>query len=312
MIQKSKNIFIHIGLHKTATTTLQRQYFPACNDVNLLTTRLPEVYKFVHYACKSDPLFFDTQIAKQLLDPLIDSDKINILSNEMLSGPPFSGAVEPGLDHRSPILNNLQSVYPEAKIIIVIRKQNSLAQSFYRQYLFSGGTYPIDRFYGFDNDPEPPLMSLDRFTFSPYIKELHRLFPSGVLVLPFESFIKNQDDFLRNFAEFVGFTAPNIVLSKANATKLGPLGFEVTRYLNHVCRNKINRGIIPGIPLLRDGRIKFVSIVRIINDNWPFPVSKNKNNQITLVTDEIHERNKEDNCLLDEQYNLNLKEYGYY
>ena len=41
------DVVCHIGLHKTASGTLQRQFFPACSGLNLLTTLDPAVREFV-------------------------------------------------------------------------------------------------------------------------------------------------------------------------------------------------------------------------------------------------------------------------
>ena len=49
-------VFLHIGLHRTGTGTLQRQYFPACEDLNLLMTLLPEMKRFVELVTRKDPL----------------------------------------------------------------------------------------------------------------------------------------------------------------------------------------------------------------------------------------------------------------
>ena len=220
------NVILHIGLHKTATGTLQRQYFPACEHLRLFTTLEPEMKLFVHYVTRCDPIYFSGQKALSYLESALDSQNPNLLSNESFSGPPYAGVIEGGLDHRSPILANLSTVFPDAKVIIVIRRQDSLARSFYRQYLKSGGTRTIKRFYGLGETDHPPLMSLDRFKYYPYVKALANSFPAGVLILTFEEFVQDQNSFLTKLTDFIGIKPPDIELKKENTTTLGPLESE--------------------------------------------------------------------------------------
>lgn len=65
------NVFLHIGLHKTATGTLQRQYFHACRELNLLTTLVPEMRRFVELVTREDPLYFDPKAARSVIGMLL-------------------------------------------------------------------------------------------------------------------------------------------------------------------------------------------------------------------------------------------------
>ncbi len=307
------NIFLHIGLHKTATGTLQRQYFPACEKLRLLTTLVPQMRNFVHYVTRTDPIFFDPSRALAYLDTVMENRIPNLLSNESFSGPPYAGVIEGGLDHRSPILTNLKSVFPDAKVILVIRRQDSLAKSFYRQYLKSGGTRRINRFYGLEGTDHSPLMSLDRFKYGPYVEAVTASFPSGVLILTFEEFVRQQISFLEKLTNFLQIDAPAIELKKENTTTLGPVGMEVTRILNHAFRSLLNpSGIIPGMKMKRFGMAARISPVEIIHDKWPSRSNKLTKGEIVTATNHIFEAVREDNRNLDAHYHLNLKEYGYY
>lgn len=308
----SNDIFIHIGLHKTATTTLQRQLFPACKNLNLFTTQISEMEKFVHLVTKKDPLYFKPDDARAILTPLFLNNKVTLLSNEMVSGPPYAGVIEAGLDHRSPIIANLKSTFPNAKIIIVIRRQDSLAQSFYRQYLYSGGTARPSKFYGFDKDQLAALMSQDRFYFSPYLELLKSSFPSGLLILAFEEFVRDQKSFLTKLCGFLGIEKPNIVLRKENSTKLGPIGMEFSRLLNHILRNMINRGVLPGIPIIKNGKLIRMNLNHILHENWPLENKPKSGGELFSVAQKILEMTMDDNRQLDARFSLGLNKYGYY
>lgn len=306
------NIFIHIGLAKTATSTLQRQFFPACEGLNLLTAKNPEVKAFVKEVTLRDPLYFDAEKARELISFLTNSQKINLLSNESLSGPPYAGVIEAGLDHRSPILSNLTSVLPDAKVILVLRRQDALAKSFYRQYLTSGGTRKVHRFYGIESDKGPGLMSLDRFYFLKYVEAVVASFPAGVLILPFEEFVQNQDLFLKKITNFIGIPMPKVELKQENATRLGPFGMEVSRILNHLFRSLLNQGgILPGIHSNREGIDYRISPVQELHYKWP-KSSRIKEGEISRLASKIFQMVQEDNKELDKRFHLNLRNYNYY
>jgi hypothetical protein len=306
------DIVCHLGLHKTASGTLQRQFFPACDGLNLLTTLDPVVRQFVHEVTRRDPLYFDPGRALALLSARMRNDQINLLSNESLSGPPYSGIAEGGLDHRSPVLQNLRATFPGARAVLVLRRQDGLARSLYRQYLKRGGTAKVQRFFGIGARHQPAMMSLDRFCFSPFVHCVFESFGSRVLVLTFEQFLRDQQAFLDKLCGFIGTARPDIHLEAENATRMGAVGMEVTRLLNFAFRGMLNQGIVPRLPVRRRGQWRRISPVELIHDHWPGRPSSRKDSAFNQVTNDIWERYREDNRRLDERYRLGLGEFGYY
>jgi hypothetical protein len=306
------DVVCHIGLHKTASTTLQHQFFPACKDMNLLLTKDPVVRDFIYAVRGKDPLFFDAQKTREQIYTRIVSDRVNVLSNESLSGPPYAGVVEWGLDHRSPVLANLCSVFPDARAILVLRRQDGLAKSLYRQYVKRGGTARIRAFYGLDGSGRPAMLSLDRFHFSPYLQLVHERFPAGVLILPFEQFVRDQDTFLNSLCEFIGVRRPAVELRAENTTRLGARGMELTRIMNFFFMSMLNRGFLPGVPVRRDGRWHQFSLVEYIHEYWPGKPDSEERSDISDVAGEILAMFREDNRVLDRKWRLGLDQFGYY
>jgi hypothetical protein len=301
----------HLGLHKTASGTLQRQFFPACDGLNLLTTLDPAVRQFVHTVTRKDPLYFDPRQALEMLAGRVRNSQVNLLSNESLSGPPYAGLSEGGLDHRSPVLQNLKAALPGARAVLVLRRQDSLARSLYRQYLKRGGTARVQQFFG-SSAAHQPMMSADRFCFSPYVRCVFDSFGARVLVLTFEEFLRDQGSFLERLCHFIGVRRPEMKLEPENVTRMGPAGMEVTRLLNFAFRGELSQGIVPRLPVRRRGQWRRVSTVELIHDYWPGRPRADQYSTLNRVTTEIWERYQEDNRRLDQEYRLGLGNFGYY
>ncbi len=305
-----QKVFFHVGLHKTASGALQRQFFPACTDLKLFTTQQDYTDNFVRAVTCSDPMYFDRQRTRDLLLPHMKSEGVNLISNESLSGPPYAGLVEYGLDHRRPVLENLQAAFPESQVLVVLRKQDSLSRSLYRQYLKRGGTTKIDRFYGMDRRGKPALINADRFRFGPFLDTLHTLFPAGLKILLFEEFAKDRDLFLEKLCSFLGVKRPEMNLKVENATRLGPVGMELSRWANYWFRSMINQGPLPAVPRKQFGRWRLVSPVEYLHDVWP---GKTKGSPLaSRVCNAILASVAEDNHAVDRRFNLGLGEYGYF
>jgi len=56
---------LHIGLHKTATTTLQHQLFPQTPGLNLFVTLQQPMRDFMQMVTRQDPAYFDPEAARE-------------------------------------------------------------------------------------------------------------------------------------------------------------------------------------------------------------------------------------------------------
>lgn len=308
------SVTLHIGLHKTGTASLQKLVFPRCESLRFLCTDTPEFVPFQRYAGFSDPIYFDPNKARTMIDSLLDTRRPNLISNEGFSGPLHAGELEFGLDHRDAVLRNLSAAFPEARVILTLRRQDRLARSFYRQYVRSGGTRRADRYFGYaKGTTAQPLVSRNRFRFLPYVRRVEELFPAGMLLLTHEEMVRDPAHYLGRMSDFLGVSLPDLPPRKLNLSRLGPFGMECTRIMNHFFRSYLNpAGILPGLPMRRNHRLELVSPVALIHDRWPRPYRGNDPGLSGRLAARILEEMREDNQRLDKQYDLNLKEYGYY
>jgi hypothetical protein len=108
----SRRVFFHIGLHKTATTWLQRHFFP-----NLDGVRLVEEREF-----------------EKILPAAVRGTGVLVVSRETLSGSIARGA-EPGDKTRQLVRNlgRISAAAPDAGIIICFREHRAWLASAFAQ-----------------------------------------------------------------------------------------------------------------------------------------------------------------------------------
>src|SRR4026207_2344000 len=106
-----RELCFHLGLHKTATTFLQIEVFPKIDSEKLhfLGKSSPLLKDFIY----QDPMYFDADRTRDQILEKTHAGKINLISNEDLSGDPQNGAI-----HRTTILSNIHRCFPNARVIL--------------------------------------------------------------------------------------------------------------------------------------------------------------------------------------------------
>ena len=75
------------------------------------------------------------------LQRIVDEGLSPVVSFERFSGNPFSG----GYDSKE-IADRLVQVFPDARVLVVVREQRSMIVSTYKQYVREGGALPPSKF----------------------------------------------------------------------------------------------------------------------------------------------------------------------
>ncbi|MEE8370860.1 MAG: sulfotransferase [Sphingomonadales bacterium] len=191
---------VHIGYHKTASTWLQRHFFKR-KDIGSYWIKADLKFHNVH------PLHFSADDYRAHYHPkLLEAgvERVPVISNERLSGHPHSG----GFDSKE-IADRLKAVFPEARILMVIREQRGAILSSWYQYVKKGGTGSLKNYLRPRGDGHVPLFHRDHFSYDGLIAYYQDLFGKDrVKVLPFEWFLKEPMDYLREVADFGGFKLP--------------------------------------------------------------------------------------------------------
>lgn len=127
---------IHIGMHKTGTTWLQRCVFPSVGSEIFATSDL-------HADCSVlGRNFLADLIKRDATSPQClprDASNLKLLSSEALVGEPFRSL----LGKRAPaseIVSRVRDAFKDCRILCVRRSSGELRESLYLQYVQTGGT----------------------------------------------------------------------------------------------------------------------------------------------------------------------------
>lgn len=236
-------VLIHVGLHKTATTFLQQSFFPGLRGTTFVhaTHELPAspnpIQQFVWELLFRNAATIDVESHRRAIDEFVAAQPGHtIISSEALFGWPFENHVN--------FLSNadlVAQVLPDAKIWLVLRRQDSWLESAYSQVLKQGlsttpeafSNYRQGRFGDFNwniyNGPNLDVRDLD---WSPYVRHYQRRFAAGVLVQAFECFVADAPGFLGRFCEFSGVEPFVPEAKKRVNVALSPLSAATARVVN--------------------------------------------------------------------------------
>jgi Sulfotransferase family len=198
-------LLLHIGYHKSGSGWLRRLFFS--NPVSGFgwvgkKSRDHPVRRLV----AARPFEFDAAASRAEFEPLlakIEAEGLSpVVSFERFSGGPFSG----GYDSKE-IADRLVEVFPDARILVVVREQRSMLVSTYKQYVREGGVWPVRTFI------RPPSSKSMRVPwFDVRHLEYHHLLSyyrqvygaDRVLAMTYEQFLADQAAFAQRIAEFAG------------------------------------------------------------------------------------------------------------
>lgn len=128
-----KKTYIHVGLHKTASTWLQEKVFNDYPNLDIISrpyTELSKTFGKLHFA--NDEVYSKNDLLKDI-ELIHDPNKDLLISDENFSGLPYFGYL-----NRTMIANRLSEAFPEAEIILVLRKPLALMKSLYQQGIRTG------------------------------------------------------------------------------------------------------------------------------------------------------------------------------
>ena len=189
---------IHIGFHKTASTLMQEIVFKENENLNLLNNNIDkkDFWFYRNFINLNSHKFSKENFIKEFdkkffLKKIKDDKKFKILSDENLSGDPFSG-IDSYL-----MMKRIFDCFENTKILIVIRNQLDMLSSLYSNYINNGGTKSFDAWI---NGPETRWgMIFEKLNYLPIIRDYYRLFTEkNVKVICYEN-LWNLENGLTSF-----------------------------------------------------------------------------------------------------------------
>ena len=192
-------MLIHIGYHKTGTTWLQSAFFPNHPDLAVAA----EYPALAEQVINPDGLEFDAAVVRRFFQPRIDAavaaSKIPVLTTERLSGNPHSG----GYDSKT-IADRLHDAFPQATVLIMVRRQVDMAVSMYKQYVRMGGVCSLREYLMPPVDGRIPLFRMKFLEYHHLAGYYVRLFgPERVRVMVYEHFRDAPALFLDELCDFL-------------------------------------------------------------------------------------------------------------
>ena len=211
------------------------------------------------------------------------------------------------------IANNIKELFPKAKVLIVIREQNSMIKSGYYQYLAGRGTLSLKNYLKPKKDWKLPHFTPEHFNYLNLIKYYHQLYnKKDILVLPFEMFRDEKNNFIDLVNDFLG---TKIKLNKlSEKTHHNKARNRLVRYhLRFLNIFTIKNSFTGFSPLFITGAHHIIdSLLNIIGYLIPnyFEKALSRNHQ-KIIQEFTLGRYDKSNNELSELIGIDLKKYGY-
>ena len=221
-------MILHIGYHKTGTTFLQNNVFPAFPEVNYYDLVLCK--KLFNDVYRRSTLEFDAAAVLSEIEShqVKDNGLPHLYSCELLVGEIGLGTIKKEIADRVKQLGF-------KKIIITIRNQKRILDSIYRQYIQQGGTAKVDEYF----NGRSPLFDYGYCSYYALCSYYIDLFgKENVLIVMQEDLKKNQSAVIKSIADFIGTASPAELRSdKPSNTSLSNLSLSLFRFINHFTFN---------------------------------------------------------------------------
>ncbi|MCR9254236.1 MAG: hypothetical protein NXI20_27740 [bacterium] len=166
-----REIYFHVGLGKIASTYLQKSVFPKLQGIHYISSG--------KYKKRSKSIIAKSEYSKYLVSREFDRQ--------------FEREVR-----------WFTETYPDAKIIILLRRHDSWIASQYRRYVKNGWYHNFDSFLDLDNDEG--MWKQNDLKLFPRLKIIEECCEDKPLILFHDELIEDQWRFLDKIAKFSGTT----------------------------------------------------------------------------------------------------------
>jgi hypothetical protein len=338
-----KNIYIHVGIQKTGTTFLQELCFPHLKGIHYVhkknySTPPPDgIVGRLSRIANTNPLFLYLKKEKDELDCLLRDVKEETV---LISYERLFGNVSFNFYDNFNTTRSLKYLFPAAKIILVIRRQDDLLESLYKQCLRAYFCPTVSDFLNYVNGrfEDPPYYSTypsvnaRQLNFYKYARNYREVFGrDNLMVLPYEMMKSNQRGFLNSLFDFMRvepfYPNENRDVHKSYSLLSCCIAFLLNRFVRVKGRESRLLRFIPNEPFSsylnsRSSDDVFGRVLSNVNRRLSLNyVLEHGLDRIFYLKGNliggrkrrlIMELHKESNRTLDEEFDLGLEQYGYY
>lgn len=168
--RQEKEIFFHVGLGKTASTYLQYKVFPKLKGVYYIQRTRYKRYKEIISKTEHDKYFISNEFDRQL-------------EREV---------------------KKFSQSFPEGKVIIVLRRNDSWIASQYRRHVKNGRAFLFEEFFDLENDSG--FWKKEDLYIFPKIQVIEKYLHHKPLVLFHDDLKNHPHDFISLITHFIGAT----------------------------------------------------------------------------------------------------------
>lgn len=300
---------IHIGLPKCASTFLQKNIFPLYAGVNHNSSNAIRtvVARYIDDSIKESE-------AKKTISSLIKNNEKYILSKESFCGTHSTMYV----DYKQN-LQKIETLFPTAKAIIIIRKQSDFLQSLYNQAIRKGITKSAKKFLCLEklqpltttniktNLKNTQHVNFRCLNYNNLIKSYQKAYgKNNILVLPMELLQQEPSTFIEKINIFCEekLPCPPSSLNKIN-TSTSQTGLYGQRFINNFKgfnkKQQIRRALYHIVSISINTITHLIDMICFIPNK---PLSKN---EIKIIDNYYADNNKKLSTLID----IDLQKYGY-
>jgi len=335
----NKQVYIHPGLPKSASTFLQDNVFGRIPDC-YFPHRNPEspLKKIVRTILRKNYMFIDINEERRVLENFYMNRNE---SKFLLSWETFCGSFSLNLADHEQRLNITKKLFPNAKILLVLRRQDDFIESWYAQYIKKGLVQDVFDYLNLKNgkfgDYRPiyeagPNIDIKSLNWYSLVKNYEQLFGrENLLVIPYELLRKDRDAFLSRLYKFFECDWVKPDSQVAVNRRYSKISYMIANILNRIVRYPFNSGgfidknrIISNLQKIqrikcfrRTSRVGIFILkkttVRNILEKWIDNTYYLRGKLVkTSIKKSILKRHEHSNRMLSEEYSLSLEDHGYF
>jgi hypothetical protein len=333
-MKTKKQLYVHVGMPKTATSFLQRFIFPQIKDVfyidrsNIYYNDLFKNLALINDYCGEKEKVIDHFIK------YVFSQKENkiLISDEAWFGG-VTGALFLNYSNHKNLVKYLRKINLNTKIIITIRKQADYIESLYKHSIRDGYHSSLNKFLnkkddGFSNfkqfDISGPNIDVYNLDYLKYIQQYIKFFgKENVLIIPQEAIKNDFHDFERILMSFLGINQKLRYMDVKVNKGLSSEGLRITKFFNPLFRFPNRQGgILPNGRYLeiqnKKGDLNFFSTIMRKFDPYKMgklydKLIKSKKQILDYETyNSIYTFYKDKNKELNKSCDFDLKKYNYF